>query len=888
MALTRIKSCQALAALLLIVVAAARTAAADTITIAWDANPASENVAGYNVYIGTASSMYGAPIDVHNVTTYAFTAATAGQTYYFAVQAYDAFGTPSELSTEVFGLVDGVPDITAPTVTISSPTSASTYSTTASVIALGGTASDNAALTQVSYTLNGGASTNASGTTLWSVDSVVLQFGSNTIVVTARDAAGNMATDILTVTRTDGSPPTISIGVPTGANTYSTTSSTITIGGLATDNVGITQITWSTSTGQSGNAAVATSWSIANIALQSGTNVITVTARDAAGNSRSDTLTVIATFGTVTAVSATPTSGSGSSQTFAYQFSDSAGAADITQAWVYFNTTFTTSAAGSCMAYYDRATNQINLINDAGTAWMSAAVGSSGTLQNNVCAVATGGTSVSLSGSTFTLNLPLTFTSAFAGVRNVYLYGSNAGGNNSGWQTLGSWTVPAASTGSVTADSVTPTSGSGSSQTFVLKYSHAAGAGNLSQAWVWFNPTLAGSSANSCMAYYSRPTNEIFLLNDAATAWMSAVLGTSGTLQSSSCSIALASSVATANGITLTLSLAIAFTSAFTGGKNIYMYANDAAGRISGWQTRGAWTVPAGAVAVTADSLTPNAGSGTTQTFALRYSDTTGAANLTQGWVYFNATFTTHAAGTCLLFYNKPTNEVNLIDDTGTIWMSSPLGGGGALQNSVCRVSLDSTQVSSSGNTMTLSLTLTFSPSFAGTKDIYMYAAGGSANSGWQTRGTWTVPSGASPVTADSVTPDMGSGTPQTFALRYSDTNGAANLTQAWAYFNAIFTTNAAGTCMVFYDQPTNRLNLIDDMGAAWISSPLGSGGTLQNSVCSVSLGSTQVSSSGNTMTLSLTLTFTPSFAGTKNIYMYGSDASANSGWQTRGTWTTP
>jgi hypothetical protein len=145
----------------------------------------------------------------------------------------------------------------------------------------------------------------------------------------------------------------------------------------------------------------------------------------------------------------------------------------------------------------------------------------------------------------------------------------------------------------VTADTVTPASGSGSSQTFALQYSDTAGATDLSTAWVFFSPMLGSSVANSCLTYYHRATNTLFLLNDAGTAYASAMVGSSGTLQNSQCAITLGgSSTVMLSGTTLTLNLAMTFTPAFNGAKNIFMYAANAAGTNSGWQGRGAWTVP--------------------------------------------------------------------------------------------------------------------------------------------------------------------------------------------------------------------------------------------------------------------------------------------------------
>jgi hypothetical protein len=43
----------------------------------------------------------------------------------------------------------------------------------------------------------------------------------------------------------------------------------------------------------------------------------------------------------------------------------------------------------------------------------------------------------------------------------------------------------------------------------------------------------------------------------------------------------------------VTVSIALAFASGFTGTKNIYMNAQDAAGTLAGWTSRGNWTVTA-------------------------------------------------------------------------------------------------------------------------------------------------------------------------------------------------------------------------------------------------------------------------------------------------------
>ena len=76
--------------------------AATSVSLLWNANAASDGVAGYKIYVGTASGKYGAGIDVGNVTTYTVTGLAKGVTYYFASTAYSAAGE-SGYSTEVSG-----------------------------------------------------------------------------------------------------------------------------------------------------------------------------------------------------------------------------------------------------------------------------------------------------------------------------------------------------------------------------------------------------------------------------------------------------------------------------------------------------------------------------------------------------------------------------------------------------------------------------------------------------------------------------------------------------------------------------------------------------------------------------------------------------------------
>jgi hypothetical protein len=322
------------------------------------------------------------------------------------------------------------------------------------------------------------------------------------------------------------------------------------------------------------------------------------------------------------------------------------------------------------------------------------------------------------------------------------------------------------------------------------------------------------------------------------------------------------------------------------------MYAASLGGPNSGWQTRGTWSVPGGGPtpSVTADSVTPGAGSGATETFALTYSDTSGATNLLTTWAWFNETFAPSAVSSCLLYYDRAANSLFLLNDSGSVWLPGTPGTASTLENRQCSVALADTSTTVAATQLTVNLALTFKPAFAGAKNIYMYAAGATLNSGWQTRGTWTAPgTGPEPrVTADSVTPGSGGGAAQVFAFQYSDSTGATNLMTTWAWFNATFASSAANSCLLYFDQAANTVFLINDAGTAWLSGTPGDGQTLQNSQCSIELASTTVEVDSTTMTVNVPLTFAPTFAGVKNVYMYATNPTLSSGWQPRGTWSVP
>jgi len=99
---------------------------------------------------------------------------------------------------------------------------------------------------------------------------------------------------IVVLQEQDDQAPDVYISNPAFGGIWPTTTSTISLGGGSDDNIGVTAITWSNNRGGSGQvSAPFDSWYVSNIPLYPGTNLLTVTAYDAAGNAGTDTLAVV-------------------------------------------------------------------------------------------------------------------------------------------------------------------------------------------------------------------------------------------------------------------------------------------------------------------------------------------------------------------------------------------------------------------------------------------------------------------------------------------------------------------------------------------------------------------------------------------------------------------
>src|SRR5437763_13689171 len=217
--------------------------------------------------------------------------------YNVAVTAGDTSGTQSACSTPA-SAVARIAFAASPTGTVNfgSVSVGSFKDQVFTVSNTGGATVSGTVSTSAPFSIVSGGTLNLVG--LGATQAVTVRFTPTTSATASVNvsfaAGGDISTRLVTGTGAGGDTtlPTIAITTPTSGSTYSTPTSSLALRGTASDNVGVTQVTWANSRGVSGTAAGTTSWKARGIVMQSGANLLTVTARDTAGNIATRTMTV--------------------------------------------------------------------------------------------------------------------------------------------------------------------------------------------------------------------------------------------------------------------------------------------------------------------------------------------------------------------------------------------------------------------------------------------------------------------------------------------------------------------------------------------------------------------------------------------------------------------
>lgn len=241
-----------------------------------------------------ATSPYSIPWD---------TTMVANGTYSLSAKAYDAVGnsaSSSSVSVTVSNTVTPPADTTAPTVSMTTPTSGSTVS---GAVTLGANASDDTGVVKVSFyrgsTLIDTDTTGPSSfAVLW--DTTTVANGTYSISAKASDAAGNVGTSStisVTVNNTtaDTTPPIATITSPVSGTVITARTSGVVVKGSGADNSGVIArneilINGAVVSSNTNSSTINYKWSTRKIAV--GTYTITLRTYDPAGNMGQTSVTV--------------------------------------------------------------------------------------------------------------------------------------------------------------------------------------------------------------------------------------------------------------------------------------------------------------------------------------------------------------------------------------------------------------------------------------------------------------------------------------------------------------------------------------------------------------------------------------------------------------------
>jgi hypothetical protein len=110
--------------------------------------------------------------------------------------------------------------------------------------------------------------------------------------------------------------------------------------------------------------------------------------------------------------------------------------------YVYFLINTSTSGSKCFWGYYNQNTHKLYLRNNANTGWLGGyAPGSNYTIENSYAKLDCAQTTLSGSGTTLTINWPITFKSTFLGTKNMYLYVKDDANAYQGWLKKGTLTI---------------------------------------------------------------------------------------------------------------------------------------------------------------------------------------------------------------------------------------------------------------------------------------------------------------------------------------------------------------------------------------------------------------------------------------------------------------
>lgn len=498
-------------------------------------------------------------------------------------------------------------------------------------------------------------------------------------------------------------------------------------------------------------------------------------------------------FGAITGVTITPSNGSGTTNNFTVTIADSAGGADVAGTYVLFNTA--QQYAGGCSLALFGTTMEV--YNDVVDGWGIAHNGGD-TITESECGL-TYGTAVSnAAGWTYTFSL--TFLSTMPANVNIYAQALPFSGATWGYNTIGTY----AGRGAITGVTITPSTGSGTTNNFTVTVADSAGGADVAGTYVLFNTTQQYGGGCS-LAFLG---TEMDLYNDVTQAWGGVH---SGTITESQCSLTYGTAVSSAAGWTYTFSLT--FLSTMPPNVNIYAQAFPWTGSPWGYGIIGAYSVNSTSSQVQTPILTYHNG----ETFTFTAADSAGGPDAAILISWSNQPYLTWA-NSCVI--TAASTGVRLLKDDASGWTSiSP-----AAANSQCIVTVQDQEWTSSPVSLTVSVV--FANAYAN-RQIWGETVSNSNWSiltGWQALNSLAPPVVALPVVSSS---DL---TNYSVSVADSASGADAEILLSWSNQPYLTWTNS---CVITAAASTG-VRLLKDDGSGWL--PIAP--SASNSQCTVTLQS--------------------------------------------------
>jgi hypothetical protein len=257
-------------------------------------------------------------------------------------------------------------------------------------------------------------------------------------------------------------------------------------------------------------------------------------------------------------------------------------------------------ATGSCLVEYNRISNGMRLIDDAGTGWLGGQsgvpVGAGGTtLSNSYCTLDTTQSGARFSGTQMYVDAKVTFKAPLNGVLGTFLQELDVNGVWTGMTQFGNWLAfPLGSPkpGPYIPGGA-PQSGAGSSTTYSITAGHTSGIGALSMVHLLISTQIVGGAP--CQIVFFPAGNNVALINSDGSNLVPGVItpGTNtGALSNGRCTVSGLGMTRVNAGNNVTVNIPVSFSpAAFGGPKNVYLNVFDTSGVLTHWQQFGVWTV---------------------------------------------------------------------------------------------------------------------------------------------------------------------------------------------------------------------------------------------------------------------------------------------------------